>query len=295
VSAGKDVFKRPRDFDDRALGVSLRPYEWEVLLSLDGRTPLVQLLRHMGLEELDADDVADELGGKGLMDQCVVTYGEFMRERGMPAPGPSPAIVASAGLAPPTVAAPSITPPSAAPQSAVSPSVAQPSDAPPSIAPSQASTALSLDTTPAMIPTPPVPEPPVKPQTNGSTAATSSQVIRATIKPPPPRLAFSLRPGSALPHIAVGITGYKLKPLFDFIIDKAGGDALPKVAAQLAVYRVFRRVPRELVLADNIHSLNIADPTIEVHNKELYDAIIRAIEATFGVKYDSNQANRAIG
>jgi len=290
VSAGKDVFKRPRDFDDRALGVSLRPYEWEVLLSLDGRTPLVQLLRHMGLEELDADDVADELGGKGLMDQCVVTYGEFMRERGMPAVGPSPAIVASAGLPPPSAAPPSVAPPSVAP-----PSAAQPSDAPLSDAPPQTSTALSLDTTPAMIPTPPVPEPPVKSQSNGSTAPASSHVIRATIKPPPPRLAFSLRPGAAAPHIAVGITGYKLKPLFDFIIDKAGGDALPKVAAQLAVYRVFRRVPRELVLADNIHSLNIADPTIEVHNKDLYDAIIRAIEATFGVKYDSNQANRATG
>jgi hypothetical protein len=290
VSAGKDVFKRPRDFDDRALGVSLRPYEWEVLLSLDGRTPLVQLLRHMGLEELDADDVADELGGKGLMDQCVVTYGEFMRERGMPAAGPSPAIVASAGLPPPSVAPPSVASPSIAP-----PSAAQPNDAPVSAAPPQTSTALSLDTTPAMIPTPPVPEPPVKSQTNGSTTAASSHVIRATIKPPPPRLAFSLRPGAAAPHIAVGITGYKLKPLFDFIIDKAGGDALPKVAAQLAVYRVFRRVPRELVLADNIHSLNIADPTIEVHNKDLYDAIIRAIEATFGVKYDSDKANRATG
>ena len=294
MSAGKDVFKRPRDFDDRALGVSLRPYEWEVLLSLDGRTPLVQLLRHMGLEELDADDVADELGGKGLMDQCVVTYGEFMRERGMPAQGPSPAIVASAGLAP-SVASPSVAPPSVAPPSVAPLSVAPPSVAPPSAAAPPTSTALSLDTTPAMIPTPPVPETPAKSQTNGSTTPAPSLIIRATIKPPPPRLAFSLKPGAAAPHIAVGITGYKLKPLFDFIIDKAGGDALPKVAAQLAVYRVFRRVPRELVLADNIHSLNIADPTIEVHNKELYDAIIRAIEATFGVKYDSDKANRATG
>src|SRR5271166_3768780 len=81
MSAGMDVFKRPRDFDDRALGVSLRPYEWEVLLALDGRTPLIQLLHRMHLAELDADEVADELAGKGLMIQCVVTFGEFMRER----------------------------------------------------------------------------------------------------------------------------------------------------------------------------------------------------------------------
>lgn len=270
MSAGKDVFKRPRDFDDRALGVSLRPYEWEVLLALDGRTPLVQLLRRMGLEELNADDVADELAGKSLMDQCVVTYGEFMRERGTPTPLADAAVISVPPVPSPSPA-PTMTPPLPA----------------------------SIDNTPAMISTPPVAIAPLAPPSNGapkpSAAAPvpAAPLISTTIKPAPPRLAFSLKPGTTAPYIAVGLTGYKLKPLFDFIIDKAGGDALPKVAAQLAVYRVFRRVPRELVLADNIHSLNIADPTIEVHNKDLYDAIVRAIEATFGVKYDSYKANHA--
>lgn len=132
--------------------------------------------------------------------------------------------------------------------------------------------------------------------------------ISATIKPPPPRLSFSVkpepgqRPGSSAtkpanvtPQVAVGISGYKLKPLFDFIVDKAGGSALPRIAAQLAVYRVFRRVPRELMVADNIHSFSIGDPTIEVHNKQLYDAIVRAVEATFGVKYEAGEADRAAG
>ncbi|MBV8171496.1 MAG: hypothetical protein JO219_06170 [Candidatus Eremiobacteraeota bacterium] len=240
MSAGRDVFKRPRDFDDRALGVSLRPYEWEVLLALDGRTPFVQLLRRMGLDELDADEVADELTGKGLMDQCVVTYGEFMRERETTA-------ARSADVQP---AAPTAT--------------------------NGAAAALAAAT---------LPSPAVEPK------------LRATIKPQPPRLSFSVKPTSApmMPRVAVGISGYKLKPLLDFIIDQAGGKNLPKIAAQLAVYRVFRRVPRELVLADNIHSLKIGDPTIEVHNKELYDAIVRAIETTFGVKYESNAANTAAG
>jgi hypothetical protein len=253
MNGGKDVFKRPRDFDDRALGVSLRPYEWEVLLALDGRTPLVQLLSRMGLEELDADDVADELAGKSLMDQCVVTYGEFMREReAVVKPAPTAAVVAPPSRA--TTATKSIETISAAP------------------------------TNGSKMPAP-------------AHAPSSAPLISATIKPPPPRLAFSVKPAttSSMPRLAVGITGYKLKPLLDFIIDQAGGKALPKIAAQLAVYRVFRRVPRELVLADNIHSLKIGDPTIEVHNKELYDAIVRAIEATFGVKYDSNAANKAVG
>lgn len=221
------------------------------------------------------------------MDQCVVTYGEFMRERNAPLPAPTESVALTPEPAPP-----------AAPLAKVEP-----------WAPSPAQLDVesdhqnfqylpeSIDTTPAMIPTPPVTLTPDKPSANGSKASSSTPppMISATIKPPPPRLAFSLKPGTSMPHIAVGITGYKLKPLFDFIIDQAGGDALPKVAAQLAVYRVFRRVPRELVLADNINSLNIADPTIEVHNKELYDAIVRAIEATFGVKYDSKQAKHAAG
>jgi len=255
MSAGRDVFKRPRDFDDRALGVSLRPYEWEVLLALDGRTPFVQLLRRMGLDELDADDVADELTGKGLMDQCVVTYGEFMREREVGSksvelqrvPPPEPVATPVAVVAPPV--------------SNGSPSAGAPA------------------------------------QAVQSSVAAAEPRLRATIKPQPPRLSFSVKPTSkpVMPRVAVGITGYKLKPLLDFIIDQAGGKALPKIAAQLAVYRVFRRVPRELVLADNIHTLRIGDPTLEVHNKELYDAIVRAIESTFGVKYESNAANTATG
>jgi len=95
--------------------------------------------------------------------------------------------------------------------------------------------------------------------------------------------------------MAVGISGYKLKPLFDFIVEQAGGSALPRIAAQLAVYRVFRRVPRELMVADNIHSFSIGDPSIEVHNKQLYDAIVRAIEATFGVSYSASEVDRAAG
>jgi hypothetical protein len=255
MSAGRDVFKRPRDFDDRALGVSLRPYDWEVLLALDGRTPFVQLLRRMGLDELDADDVADELTGKGLMDQCVVTYGEFMRERDVPG---KPVEIQS-------VSSPE---PNLAPVAVVTQAVSNGS--------------LSSDGTA---------------QAEQSAVIATEPRLRATIKPQPPRLSFSVKPTSkpVMPRVAVGITGFKLKPLLDFIIDQAGGKALPKIAAQLAVYRVFRRVPRELVLADNIHTLRIGDPTLEVHNKELYDAIVRAIESTFGVKYEPNAANSAAG
>lgn len=79
-----------------------------------------------------------------------------------------------------------------------------------------------------------------------------------------------------------------MKPLVDFIIQQAGGNSLPKLAAQLAVYRVFRRVPRDLILANNIRTLNITDESFEVQSRELYDAIVDAIESTFGVKYARN-------
>jgi hypothetical protein len=184
------------------------------------------------------------------MDQCVITYGEFMRER-------------ESGLKGTPLA------------------VARPVESPPAAPSNGAQTSFAV-VAPAPAPAP-VETPAPTPR------------IHTTIKPQPPRLSFSLKPGVPLPRVAVGISGYKLKPLLDFIIDQAGGKALPKIAAQLAVYRVFRRVPRELVLADNIHSLKINDPTIEVHNKDLYDAIVRAIEATFGVKYEPSAANSAAG
>ncbi|MBV8281137.1 MAG: hypothetical protein JO347_03620, partial [Candidatus Eremiobacteraeota bacterium] len=184
------------------------------------------------------------------MDQCVITYGEFMREREAGSKAPPPA-------------------------------AARPDAAP--AAPTNGAQAAAQIAAQPLVVAPVVTEAPVVPR------------IHTTIKPQPPRLSFSVKPGAPLPRVAVGITGYKLKPLLDFIIDQAGGKALPKIAAQLAVYRVFRRVPRELVLADNIHSLKIGDPTIEVHNKDLYDAIVRAIETTFGVKYEPSAANSAAG
>jgi hypothetical protein len=84
-----------------------------------------------------------------------------------------------------------------------------------------------------------------------------------------------------------------IRPLLDFIVQRAGGSSVPKLLQQLAVYRVFRKVPNELVLSGNLPSLSLTDANFDLQSKELYDAIVKAIEETFGVPYDPERVARS--
>jgi hypothetical protein len=59
----------------------------------------------------------------------------------------------------------------------------------------------------------------------------------------------------------------------DFIISHADNALL----GQLAVYRVFLRVPHELLQADDIVSVNLANDTSLVRNGALQQAIAEAV------------------
>lgn len=73
---------------------------------------------------------------------------------------------------------------------------------------------------------------------------------------------------------------FRLKPAIDFIVVQSGGGTL----GQLAVYRVFMRVPTDLMKRANIHSLSLVDETVEITDPELQQAIMRAINQTMGVE-----------
>ena len=73
---------------------------------------------------------------------------------------------------------------------------------------------------------------------------------------------------------------FRLKPAIDFIMVQSGGGTL----GQLAVYRVFMRVPADLMKRAKIHSLSLVDETVEITDLELQHAIMRAINQTMGVE-----------
>jgi len=75
--------------------------------------------------------------------------------------------------------------------------------------------------------------------------------------------------------------GLRLKPLIDFIVKQAGGGT----TGQLAVYRVFLKVPLDLLHRAKIRSFQLVDETFEIHSPQLAQIILAAVRETLGVEY----------
>jgi hypothetical protein len=58
---------RATDFEKRAETVSLRPWQWDMLFALDGRTPLVDVARGAGIDMDVASEALRSLHEQGLV------------------------------------------------------------------------------------------------------------------------------------------------------------------------------------------------------------------------------------
>ena len=65
----------------------------------------------------------------------------------------------------------------------------------------------------------------------------------------------------------------RLSAVVDYIISQADNAML----GQLAAYRVFLRVPHELLLAEEIVSVNLANDSSVVRNETLQEAVAEAV------------------
>jgi hypothetical protein len=70
----------------------------------------------------------------------------------------------------------------------------------------------------------------------------------------------------------------RLSAVVDFITSLVGNVAL----GQLLVYRVFLRVPPELLLAEDIASVHLAGDTSLIQGEKLQKAIAEAVNAVAG-------------
>ncbi|HWZ94974.1 MAG TPA: hypothetical protein VNW30_07250 [Opitutaceae bacterium] len=91
------------------------------------------------------------------------------------------------------------------------------------------------------------------------------------------------------PMDEVSSDGLRLKPLIDFIVKHAGGGTV----GQLAVYRVFLKVPLNLLHGAKIRSLQLVDETFEIHSPPLAQIILAAVRETLGVEYVPSMAGAA--
>lgn len=74
---------------------------------------------------------------------------------------------------------------------------------------------------------------------------------------------------------------FHLRPLIDFIVSTAGGGT----KGQLAVYRVFCKVPNELLLKSRITSLNLVGDDFEIQDTNLKTRLLEATRSVLGVEY----------
>lgn len=95
--------------------------------------------------------------------------------------------------------------------------------------------------------------------------------------------AETVSPAPALP-IAVTAErteSFHLRPLIDFIVSTAGGGT----KGQLAVYRVFCKVPNDLLLKSRITSLNLVGDDFEIQDTQLKTRLLEATRSVLGVEY----------
>ncbi len=253
----KAVYGRSAHFDVAAVGVLMQAYEWEFVLALDGFTPAGDIARTIGLDVAYLEALCDHLQALGLVTLCQVTLDEYLQQKKASDPDlavpalPDVVFSSSEVSSEPVVAQPVYEVPPAPPE-----------DTPPP------------DTF--------TPLPVEAPEDGTPTMHTVMRPERSPATEEARPLAFSLKRQS---------TGMPIRPLLDFIVQRAGGSSVPKLLQQLAVYRVFRKVPNDLVLAGNLPTLSLTDANFDLQSKELYDAIVRAIEETFGVPYSDDASN----
>jgi hypothetical protein len=96
------------------------------------------------------------------------------------------------------------------------------------------------------------------------------------ITPPPLPTATASVPVSAeKAPVAKGGRAMKLSAVVDYITSLVGNISL----GQLLVYRVFLRVPPDLLLAEDIASVHLANDTSVIHGEKLQKAIADAVHA----------------
>jgi hypothetical protein len=111
--SGRDVVQRTDGFEKAAGSQQLRPWQWELLLALDGRTPLGEIARKLGIEMPVIAETVTWFGEQGLTTIRTVGFDEYRQAKvaekpfvraeepspngAKPAPAPAPKSSAPAG------------------------------------------------------------------------------------------------------------------------------------------------------------------------------------------------------
>ena len=106
---------------------------------------------------------------------------------------------------------------------------------------------------------------------------------------PERKVSFTLRKNGSRAAVAPTppppsvVRAWLIKPLLDFVRERAGGGSL----GQLAVYRTFLKVPQDLLKASKVEQLDLDSPDLQISDATLLNAIRNGAREVLGVPDDA--------
>jgi hypothetical protein len=291
---GTEIYKRTATYEAEARTIRIHAPQWKVLLAYDGHRTLSEValaadaafadavtLTQKFLEKdwiaeepISLDQYLNRVGAKDIstagavVAPAVVLHDpEKEKPAAPPAATPVPKATVPVAVTPATAPVPvPVTPPptAVAPQPKVLPPIApvQPPILPPVVA-----------AQPPVRPVPVAAQPPIAPPTpiNPPAIVTPPPL---PIAPPTKTTPVTVAPAPVVEKAPVKRV-MKLAAVVDYIASLVGNISL----GQILVYRVFLRVPPELLLAEDIASVHLSGDTSTITGDKLQKAIADAVHA----------------
>jgi hypothetical protein len=237
---GTEIYKRTATYEKEARNIRIHAPHWKLLLAFDGQRTLSEVALSAETSFADAVPLTQKFLDSKWIAEEPITLEQYLKRAGA-----KDISATGASVAPAVV----LHEPEKDKPAAATPAPA-PSPAPSFIVPPPPFAAKTEAATP--------PSPPPLPPAGSKTAAVPASAL------PPEKTA---PPKSARPM--------KLAAVVDYITSLAGNISL----GQLLVYRVFLRVPPDLLLAEDIASVHLANDTSVIQGDKLQKAIADALNA----------------
>lgn len=280
MSAALEYYMRTPDFESHVDDLELSPALWDIFALTEGRVSAGDIARDLGLDAGIALAGLQELAKHKLVRRHVQRWQDYRGAKRPMAAKPSVAAV--------PVPEAAVAPVRSAPVAAVSPAIRKPvvEDSP--VPASRVEPIAAPRTEPE-----PQPIAAAKPA-----APLAAKEIRFRIAPPTgrrPRVAepaglirvalrrAAVAPDSAAPAAVVASASqekaWPLRPIIDAILRHGGGG----VSGQLLAYRVFLRVPADMLDRAGLHSLNLVADDFLIRDPELYESLCRSLREVAGL------------
>ena len=285
-----ETYLRTDDHAARLEGVEFPPEVWAVFSLTEQPVHASTLAPRLKLPEETVTAILRRLVRRKLIRKLRISWQDYLTT-GAGAPPPAatvaPTPAALPAPTPVTAVAPATPAVPVAPLALVTPAAdTPPASAPAPVAVPTAPTILSFRV--------------INQAASAERSNQHSSVIRCRLSPAPaasrPPFPFrtpaaaasSATPASTVTRVAPPSTtpptgGWRLRPLLDAISAKAGGG----LAGQILVYRVFLRVPTELMAAAGLTSLNLVEDHFRITDPRLHAAIIDSARTFAELQLDS--------